>query len=63
MSRQFGPDTIARIECRKCGTSERVKLGDLPCTPGKLFILPITAQCITCLDAVLYEIHDEDQKN
>ena len=59
---KFGPETIVRVACGKCGTSELVKLEDFPCTPGKLFILPITAQCITCLDVASCEIHDEDQK-
>ena len=59
---KFGPETVARIECGKCNTSELVRLGDLPRTPGKLFMLPITAQCITCLSVVSCEILDEDQE-
>lgn len=58
----FGPETIVRFECGKCEVVEYVTLGDLPTTPKGLFILPITVQCIQCLNIISCEVRDEDQK-
>lgn len=57
----FGPETKVRFECKKCNKVELVKLGDMPTTPKGTFIMPVTVQCITCLDIVSCVVRDEDQ--
>ena len=59
---KFGPETIARIKCEKCDTEERVKLGDMPHSPGGSFIMLGGVQCVTCLGEVFCSIYLEDQK-
>ena len=58
---KFGPETKVRFECRQCNKIEIIKFGDIPTTPKGTFIIPLTAQCIECLEVISCEIRDEDQ--
>lgn len=56
-------ETKVTFRCESCKKEEIVMLKDLPTTPKKFFILPVTVQCISCLRVVPAEVKEEDNES
>lgn len=53
-------NTWADLECKECGVVERIRLFDLPHTPGGNFILGYPVQCKRCLRRVEINVKKGD---
>lgn len=49
---EFSTKTSVVLICKDCNTFERITLGDLPMTPKRLFVVPTTIQCISCMRVI-----------